>query len=328
MPELLFSRAKASVEKIWINEKLSRIDIESEKCSASISLYGGHVLQWQPKGHKPVFWLSDQAVFEQGKAIRGGIPICWPWFGPFPDEMLLNHNENTCGINSHGFARTSLWQFKQVKETEHGIEIEITLSGENEHPAWPFCFELTQRLIFGDNFSQALSIKNLGLTKRANTETLIADQPLTDNKAFYTGALHSYFAVGSAQETSINSLAGIDFEDKIAKPCDSNSDENRPLSNLNNIEQCLGPIDRIYHSAKDLTINDKANKRKITLTTEHTHQWVLWNPGVKIAGQMSDVHTNAENEFVCLEAANTIPIALSKGKEVTISQHISVEHNE
>jgi glucose-6-phosphate 1-epimerase len=325
MPRVLFSNNSSRVSQSSISDDISIVTIESNKCSASVSLYAGHVLQWQPKGHKPVFWVSDNAVFELGKAIRGGIPICWPWFGAFPTEMLLNKSEKTYDINSHGFARISQWALKQVKETERGIEIELSFSGDNYHPAWPFAFTLTQRLIFGETFSQELIITNLGFNKADHDKTTTEfELP----QAMFTGALHSYFAVGSASETSVHDLRGIYFEDKLITPVSQKKEKPQSKHVPNAVEQCLGPIDRIYHSSKDLFINDKINKRNIKLSTNNTNQWVLWNPGVEIAKQMSDVHSNAENEFVCLEAANTKPIVLPEGKEVKVFQHISLEFSE
>ena len=95
------------------------LNIQHSLCSASVSLYGGQVLNWQPKGQPPVFWLSDTSHYQQGKAIRGGIPLCWPWFGAYNDA------------GNHGFARQMQWEMFEANITEHQVELILVVSGQN-----------------------------------------------------------------------------------------------------------------------------------------------------------------------------------------------------
>ena len=78
---------------------------------ATISLLGANVIDWTPKDSEPVIWLSDEASFEQGKSIRGGVPICWPWFGA---------HESNADFPGHGFARTELWKFDDMETNAFG----------------------------------------------------------------------------------------------------------------------------------------------------------------------------------------------------------------
>jgi len=264
------------------------LDIKHHVCNAKVSLFGGHVLSWQPAGEKEVFWLSDNANYDLNSAIRGGIPLCWPWFGP--------HEKN--GIKgNHGFARNLNWQLAGIDIREDSVIITLGLSGENQHPLWPEKYSIQQELSFGKTFKQTLSVTNL-----------------SGHSVEYTGALHSYFAVGAPESCSVQTLEQAKFEDKLT----GNSNEPSPL------ESCKGPIDRIYHSNDVAIIEDKKWQRSIEVTPLNTKQWVLWNPGKDTASKMADIHSGGENEYVCLEAANTQWSEIKAGETITIGQMIKL----
>lgn len=279
-----------SVEYICLNEKMleDAIYINHKLGQAKISLYGGQVLTWQPKNEKPVLWLSDNAIFKEGKAIRGGVPICWPWFGP--------HDQDFTAPN-HGFARTQYWQLEDIFVEEDYVKLILTLTGEDEHPLWPHEFILKQEIIFGSDFTQTLLIQNL-----------------SDECVKYTGALHSYFSVGDPEKVEVPALSKYSFDDKI-------TGESNVISTLHN---CKGSIDRIYYATEPMVLLDKVWQRKICIETEHCGQWILWNPGEEIASNMPDIHKGGENNFVCLEAANTQWCDIAPQSEVYIRQTIKV----
>jgi glucose-6-phosphate 1-epimerase len=287
---ILSSTAFASISQTVIDQDISTLEIKHPLFTASVSLYGGHVLSWQPTGHDEVFWLSKSTEFKNGKAIRGGIPICWPWFGPKIDK------EGNNGGN-HGFARTNRWQLISHEVTEQSVALVIELKGEGEHYLWPEKFKLIQTLVFSTTFSQQLSITNLSL-----------------KTVKFSSALHSYFAVSNPGNVQIPQLVDALFDDKI-------SSEKQQTDQLVN---CIGPIDRIYYCSDKQVIIDEGLQRKITLEGSQCQQWVLWNPGLKIAGNMPDIHPHGENEFVCLEAANTQCQTIDAGDNVTLSQKITV----
>lgn len=278
------------VRQVSLSQELPALVIEHLNVNAKISLYGGQVLSWQPNGERDVFWLSKDSAFEKGKAIRGGIPLCWPWFGCHP-----NDNENKAG--NHGFARGQLWKIENVDISEQGVEVCLRWQGRNMSGLWPFSCQLKQVLFFGRSFKQVLQMKNLS-----------ADD------AYYTGALHSYFSVSSPEHIKISALESASFDDKLTgKLC-----EPQPLENG------VGPIDRIYYTNKVMNIVDNQWQRTIELKSKNTNQWVFWNPGIELANNMADIHHNGEQEFVCLEAANTQMQLLAAGENITIEQEISV----
>ena len=129
--QLLTENEFGQVHQIELSKDVSALIINHSKAKARVSLYGGQVLSWQPDGEKEVFWLSKNSTFEQGKAIRGGVPLCWPWFGAHPDD-----DKNKAG--NHGFARGQKWQLENVNINEQGVEISLSWQGENMNSLWPF----------------------------------------------------------------------------------------------------------------------------------------------------------------------------------------------
>ena len=288
-PTLLINNEFGSIEQIPFNDDVDLIKIKHRLGDAVISLYGGQVLSWQPKNQQPVFWLSDDAEFTAGKAIRGGIPLCWPWFGP----------NNKAGVNggNHGFARQRNWQLGLIELTKTEVRITLELSGENEHDLWSDKYELVQTLVFSDSFKQQLTIHNL------------TEQPMK-----YSAALHSYFAVSHPDSVTVDSLSSAKFDDKIS------------LQSLchDKLMNCIGPIDRIYHSSVEQTVIDHQWQRKIIVSSYNCQQWVLWNPGKVIAETMPDIHQGGENEYVCLEAANTQWQTIPAQERVSVGQKIKL----
>lgn len=286
MSKVLYSDPSlGQVEQLNITDGFPAIVINHPKSQAKISLYGGHVLSWKPTGEKEVFWLSDTALYQQGKAIRGGIPLCWPWFGPLE------------GSNQHGFARQVFWQVENIEVTDAGVTIVISWQGENMDELWPYHAKLEQTLFFGESFSQALEISNLS------------------NEIFkYTGALHSYFKVSSPENVTVPHLDTVTFDNKLT---------GETVSSLER-DNCVGPIDTVYYNGDSQTLIDTGWQRAIEITNRNTRQWVLWNPGVETADNMADVHPGGEKEYVCLEAANTQWQNVPKHSSVTISQNISI----
>jgi glucose-6-phosphate 1-epimerase len=271
-----------------INENIQVLSLSHTYFDANVSLHGGQVLSWQPKGQPDIFWLSKGNKYTLDKGIRGGVPICWPWFGPAE------------GGPQHGFARTSLWRLMSCSIDDIGIDLVLEFRGENMSDLWPYKFVVQQVLHFGSNFKQRFIVKN------------------TDQKAFtFTNALHSYFNVFSPEETAIPELNNAFYDNALTKvTCCKPSD----------IFDCVGPIDKIYHHENTLSLFDKGNKRVIEVKKQNSKQWVLWNPGAELAAGFVDLHPNGEDEFVCAEAANTAKnvISVEPNQTVEMSQEVNV----
>jgi glucose-6-phosphate 1-epimerase len=291
MTSFLFKNAFGQVSTLSLNDNMQGLLIKHHKCQASISLYGGQVLTWQPKGQKEVFWLSKKSLYQEGKAIRGGIPLCWPWFGAH-----WHDSENKAG--NHGFARQKNWQVETIDICAEQVTIVLTLQIEQQHKLWPNKGLLTQYLTFGESFNQSLEITNLD-----------------KDTAQYTGALHSYFSVSDPKNIHIENLSQLSFIDKLTGKEHVNE----------NFTHGEGPVDRIYQANKadqTMQIIDKKWQRIIEIEPQNSQQWVFWNPGRETAKMMADVHENAEQEFVCLEVANTEPTRLPSQQCITLGQTI------
>lgn len=169
------------VEKV---EGYPVLQVVGRKCRAEVALHGAHVISWIPAGEEEVLYVSPKAKFQEGESVRGGIPICWPWFNVHP----LNPE-----LPSHGFARNRFWNLEAVRETEESVEVEMSL----EHDGWhaTIFFELGKKL-------------GISLTTRN----------LTGETRKLAGALHSYFAVGDLRETAVVGLDGVSYLDTVGTP--------------------------------------------------------------------------------------------------------------
>ncbi|HTJ67311.1 MAG TPA: D-hexose-6-phosphate mutarotase [Actinospica sp.] len=162
--------------------ELPVIVAEHPRVRAAVALQGAHLVAWQPAGHEPVLWLSDATAFAAGTAIRGGVPVCWPWFGP-------------AGSPSHGFARTSAFELVGHSEDGRGVELSLRLtSSEGTKAIWPHEFELLLTFTLGGEECAVT------LEARGDFES--------------TGALHSYFNVGEIDGVSVSGI-GVPYLDKV-----------------------------------------------------------------------------------------------------------------
>ena len=281
----LVNHDNCQINQVSLSEGIDTIEITHPRCKAIVSLYAGHVLSWQPTSEREVFWLSEATKYAQGSAIRGGIPLCWPWFGPKAGEV------------NHGFTRTSIWQLDSVSSNDNGVSLILTFSGESLAKTWPYRFKLTQTLFFGDVFKQTLKIDNLG------------------EQAFeHSGALHSYFHVSQPEQACVPNLTNIPYYDKLT---DSEK--------CTRLIDCRGPKDRVYKSNEALALLDYGFNRKLVISTTGSQDWVLWNPGQEVASSMSDIHPRGEQHFVCLEAGFTKPLTLAAGQSYEVSQEIAIQ---
>lgn len=292
MLNVLLENEFGRVEQYELSNGLKALRFIHQKGQGSISLYGGQVLSWQPSGQQPVFWLSETSHYSHGKAIRGGVPLCWPWFG---GEVKLANGELS-KVSNHGFTRQSEWHISDIAISDSSVEIILVLSGEANSEYWPYAFELTQTLAFSDSFEQKLTMANL-----------------SEHTVEYTGALHSYFRVGDPHNTVIPTLKDTFYDDKLSGCIDKKS----------LLENCMGPIDRVYHSNDSMLIVDHEWQRQIEVKSQGCQQWVLWNPGT-LAKAMKDVNPRGENEFVCLEAANTNWHKIPPQSSTSISQTVKL----
>ena len=246
-----------------------------------VSLYGAHVLSYEVAG-KPILWLSPTANWHHKKAIRGGIPICWPWFGACPQvfHSLLTERPN------HGFARTEIWQVKSQQSTVDKVTLLLGLETE----------QLAPQLDLGEILYQ------IDLTADALTVKLFSTQ-----NSVQQAALHSYFCVADSQKATVSNLP-THFYDKTT---DLESSDHSKACHFH------AEIDRVYH-APEQQINLEAGAYTLNIWQEGQDSTVVWNPGEEKTRQSNDIPAAEWNKFACVESAH---LALQP-KQLCISQRI------
>lgn len=249
--------------------------IQNNQARALISLQGAHLLSWIPNGQEEVIWVSEDATFLPGKSVRGGIPICWPWFGP--------HEENTA-YPAHGFARTVHWQVTEVQSLPTGeTQVIYTLAtdqlAQNLRQMWPKSTQAEYRLTIG-------SFLEMDLTTINNSE-----QNMTIGQA-----LHTYFNIEGVTSTKVLGLEGKDYIDK------TDSFKRKTQTGPVTISE---ETDRVYlETPDDLVLDDQ--KRKITIKKQGSKSTVIWNPWKEMAEKMGDLGPDGYLKMLCVESANAM----------------------
>lgn len=270
--------------------------ITAAGAEALVSIYAGQVLAWRPAGQsEDVFFLSSKAYYAPGKAIKGGVPICWPWFGADPDGK---------GRPGHGFMRNRQWDVRSGEKTADGrVRFVMGLKESADTLAiWPHAFDLEIEVIVGETLT-------INLTSR-NTDA----GPVTISQG-----LHSYFRVGNIARTQVLGLDGARFIDKVDQSKD------KKIWGPVIIE---GEVDRVYYGIGNrLGIVDRTLERRIDLTSSGSKSAVVWNPWKAIAASMADLEDDDYQRFVCVETTNASPdtVILDPGASHTIGVVISVE---
>jgi len=270
-------------------------NIANSQGQALIALSGGHVMSWQPNGQPPVLWLSAYAKFAPGKSIRGGVPVCWPWFGPHQTET---------GFPGHGFARTVPWQVESSAALDNGAtQLVLSLQHSDATRAqWPHPSSVRSTITVGRELCIELSTQNLG------------------DAAFVLGeALHTYFAVSDIRQSPIQGLEGSRYVDKVAGGAEKQ--QNGPIV-IN------GEVDRVYlDTTADCVIEDPGLARRIRIHKQNSRSTVVWNPGVEKAEKMGDFGPDGHLGMVCVESGNALDnrISLLPGETHSLRVVYSVE---
>ena len=265
-----------------------------EHGACEVAIYGANVLSYRPTGHSPVLWLAkDFMSTPEGKAIRGGIPVCWPWFGAHPDGSGP----------SHGFARTARWNLLKTDYDSYSTSVTLLLEDSAETLAlWPHAFRLELKVSVGANLKVALTTTNTGSEPFAITE-----------------ALHSYFRVKDVRDAKVSGLEGVRYLDKAPGGTDGVQKGDIAFST---------ETDRVYVGApEECAVDDKSTGRKIRIAKEGGNAAVVWNPWIDKAARMTDLSPEDYLRFVCVETANAGegPIEIAPGATHKLSVTICAE---
>lgn len=246
-------------------------DLNTPAFGACFSLQGGQLLSFQRHDQRPLLWLSEQALMQPGKAIRGGIPLCWPWFGPAPDGS---------GRPAHGFARNLPWRLTSVLTEDNSWVVRFQLSDSADTRAlWPHSFEASLTYQLGRTLRIDFCVVNLD------------PAPFSMSYAF-----HSYFPVDDIRQAEVLGLNGCDYYDQ--------------LQSMRFLRQ-QGPVrfdaecDRIYvDTAGEYLLRDGASGAELQIQTENCHSAIVWNPWVEKSQRLSDLADSAYQHMLCVECGN------------------------
>jgi len=247
--------------------------ITTPHATATVTPYGAHLLSCRfAADSDELLFLSEKALFQEGTAIRGGVPVCWPWFGPDPKQQ---------GGPDHGLARTRMWDITSselTRDNECVITFALTDTPET-YALWPHRFRLTLKLTVGRELTMELTTENTGETPFELTQ-----------------ALHTYFSIGDIAHTEITGLEGCGYADKT----DGNTEKRQS-----------GPIridnetDRIYaYEGNKILLHDRARQRTIRITSDGSRSVIVWNPWIRVCEQKADLATDDYRTMVCIETAN------------------------
>lgn len=239
--------------------------------SAEISLYGGQVLSWRPTGQPPALFLSGGfAKTEKGKAIRGGIPVLWPWFGKAQSPSLPNH----------GFARISLWRLAETEyDKDETSALFVLVDDDSTRKLWNGKFELELKVTVGRTLKLELKTKNTGKEKFSVTE-----------------AFHSYFRVKDIENAALYGFDGEAYMDATMS-MDAMVQSGAIAFNCE--------TDRIYTRHEGTAnLEDKGIGRRTIVKKNGSDASVVWNPWSNKAAGMPDLKEGEWRRFVCVETAN------------------------
>jgi len=245
------------------------VDIANEFGSARLTLHGAHVTSFIPAGGGEVLWMSEKSWFGKEQPIRGGVPVCWPWFGKHPEDP---------GMPNHGYARLCEWDVASVSSCPEGDGVELRLCPEKVPAKWrPLPVELT--------FTAA--VERDGVLRMVLSMMNCGSQPVT-----VSCALHTYLGVDAIENVAVDGLENTEFLDTLTnKTCS----ESGPVR----IDR---EVDRIYYTANDITLRDGVHTTEIL--RDGSNSTVVWNPWIAKSKRLPDFGDEEYHRMICVETAN------------------------
>ncbi|MBY0576672.1 MAG: D-hexose-6-phosphate mutarotase [Gallionellaceae bacterium] len=272
-------------------------EIGNAQANATLCLQGAHLMTWQPKNQAvPVVWLSRDARLAEGKSIRGGVPVCWPWFGAHASDASLP---------AHGFARTVPWEVVETGAEANGatrLSLRLLASAKTR-AQWPHQAQLVLKVVVGETLRMELTTENTGTSDFVISE-----------------ALHTYFRIGDIGSVRVAGLSGREFWDKVG---------GSTLRKQQGAISFSAETDRVYiDTAEECVIEDEQLNRHIHIAKSGSLSTVVWTPWIEKAGRMGDMgQPDGWREMLCIESANAFDNAVKvpAGTRHTLSIEYRVE---
>lgn len=273
--------------------RLPRVAVATPAATAEVYLQGAHVTGWAPAGSGPVIWMSERSAFAAGSPLRGGVPVCFPWFGP-----------DTSGEGPlHGFARTSQWTLAEVAERGDDVVLTFTLAvtDATRSGAWPHAFDARYTVTVGAALTLALEVTNTDAG------------PIT-----FTEALHTYLGVADVREALITGLERSAYVDRLDSP--------QRLAPTGEPLRISAETDRVYAQPGTITVADPAGGRSLAVAASGSANAVVWNPWITKSAAMGDFGDDEWTDMVCVETCNALDgaVTLQPGERHTMTATITV----
>jgi glucose-6-phosphate 1-epimerase len=273
---------------------LPKVEITTADALGEIYLHGAHVTFWKPHRHEEVLFVSTKSRWQEGSAIRGGVPICFPWFA---DRAGDPH------APAHGFVRTKAWKLDSIAQECTAVAVTLsTGSDETTKKWWPADFQLIYRAVFGRELRLELTTRNVDA------------RPLR-----FEEALHTYYKVGQLEKVRLRGLEATRYIDK--------TDGRREKTQQGDVV-IDSWTDRVYlNTAKELDLVDSSLQRHTLVDKENSFSTVIWNPHAEMAGKLSDLEPHEWTQLFCVETANVgdSAVELAPGQEHTMSATIRID---
>ena len=261
--------------------------------SGEMYLHGAHVTSWKPAGQQEVLFVSTHSLWKDGVAIRGGVPICFPWFGDKADDPHAP---------AHGFVRTKSWQLESIAQAGDAVTVSMfTASDDSTKKWWPADFHLLHRATFGPQLILELVMTNIGSTVLCFEE-----------------AMHAYHRVGDAAQAGVSGLDGVRYLDK--------TDSYREKTQHGDVV-IASETDRVYLDTRHpLTLNDPVRHRQILIAKENSLTTVVWNPWVEKARAFTDLGDDQWKQMLCIETSNvgSFAVELAPGQQHIMQATVTV----
>jgi len=270
------------------------VRVQTPDVSGEVQLYGAHVTSWRPAGEDEVLFVSGKAKWEAGTAIRGGVPVCFPWF-----------SERSEGPKSpaHGLVRTKPWKLEGITHADRDVTVALSTSADEvTRKYWQGDFHLLFCVRFGVQLRMELIVTNHGsLTFR------------------FEEALHSYYRVGNVEKVKLRGLNGVAYIDKT---------EARKERHQRGELTPAGETDRVYRgTSAAVEIEDPVLRRRILVSKEDSRDTVVWNPWSQKAAAMADLGADEWRQFVCVETANVAEHGVTLGEAQAHTMSVLVSLN-
>jgi D-hexose-6-phosphate mutarotase len=256
------------------------IEVQNGYATARISLQGAYVLSWIPAGQAEVIWVSEAAIFAPGKSVRGGIPICWPWFGV---------HETRDDFPAHGFARTVFWQVRNTRPLESGgtevtLSLDTTRLDQQRQRMWPYPTTVEYRVTVAQTLGLELTTCNHG-----------------EQSFIISEALHTYFKMQDIAQVTVRGLEGKDYLDKT--DAFKRKTQSGPIT-------ITHETDRVYVDTSDQVVIENS-QREVVIDKQGSLSTVVWNPWQATAKRMGDLGKEGYRNMLCVETANAADNSVS-----------------